>query len=109
MIGGAGAVSGFEGAASSANRATFVTHLLAEMDRIGADGLDLDWEPLPSGDYANFTALAQALRTTRPGIVLTVPVGWVNSNFQTPATADPFLTLRRGATLLFALTLHHSR
>jgi chitinase len=90
MIGGSGTIAGFEGAASSANRTKFVTGLLATMDSIGADGLDLDWEPLDSGDYANFIALAQALRTARAGMLLTVPVGWVNANFQTPATADPF-------------------
>lgn len=90
MIGGAGSITGWQGAASSANRAGFVNHLLSTMDSIGADGLDLDWEPLDTPDYANFGALAQALRSTRPNIVLTVPVGWVNSNSQTPATADPF-------------------
>jgi len=90
MIGGTGSIDGWRGAASGANRTGFVGRLLSTMDGIGADGLDLDWEPLETGDYANFTALAQALRTARPGIVLTMPVGWVNSNFQTPATADPF-------------------
>ncbi|HSE13196.1 MAG TPA: glycoside hydrolase family 18 protein [Rudaea sp.] len=90
MIGGAGSITGWQGAASNTNRAGFVTNLLTTMDAIGADGLDLDWEPLASADYANFSALAQALRTARPTMTLTVPVGWVNSNFQTPATADPF-------------------
>ncbi len=90
MIGGADSSTGWQGAASNANRATFVDHLLSIMDSIGADGLDLDWEPLGPGDYANFTALAQALRSMRPNMLLSVPVGWVNSNFQTPATADPF-------------------
>jgi chitinase len=60
------------------------------MDDIGADGLDLDWEPLASGDYANFTALAQALRSARPAIVLTVPVGWINSNLQNASSPDGF-------------------
>jgi chitinase len=90
MVGGAGTLSGFEGAAMPAKRTTFVANLLAAMDAAGADGLDLDWEPLPSADYANFTALAQALRTARPGLVLTVPVGWVNSNFDNAASPDPF-------------------
>jgi chitinase len=90
MIGGAGTVAGFEGAAANANRTAFVNHLLATMDDVGADGLDLDWEPLASGDYANFTALAVALRAARSNIVLTVPVGWVNSNFDNPSSPNPF-------------------
>jgi chitinase len=88
MIGGAGTVAGFEGAASNANRASFVTNLLAAMDAAGADGLDLDWEPLLSGDYANFGALAQALRSARPDMLLTVPIIWINVNLST--TPDPF-------------------
>jgi chitinase len=87
MIGGAGSIDGWRGAAANANRATFVGNLIAEMDAIGADGLDLDWEPLEAGDQANFLALAQALRAQRPAMLLTVPVNWVNANFATP---DPF-------------------
>ena len=90
MIGGAGAIDGWRGAASSANRATFVTNLVELVDNLGVDGLDLDWEPLESTDYPNFLALAQGLRASHANLVLTVPVGWVNSNFQTPTTADPF-------------------
>lgn len=88
MIGGAGTLGGFQGAASSNHRSAFVTNLLAEMDARGADGLDLDWEPLASGDYANFKALAQALRTARPTMLLTVPVGAININLTT--TPDAF-------------------
>ena len=93
MIGGAGALSGWQGAASSTNRATFVNNLLQLMDNVGADGLDLDWEPLDpfnssAGDYADFKALAQALRTARPGIILTVPVGPININYY--PLSDPF-------------------
>jgi len=84
MVGGAGSIGGWQGAANATNRAAFVTHLLSTMDSVGADGLDLDWEPLNSGDYASFTALATALRSARPNIILTVPVGWANANFATP-------------------------
>jgi len=87
MIGGAGSIDGWRGAAGNANRATFVANLIAEMDAIGADGLDLDWEPLETGDQANFIALAQALRGQRPAMLLTVPVNWINANFAAP---DPF-------------------
>lgn len=88
MVGGAGEYAGFVGAASPANRATFVANLIDAMDDLGYDGLDLDWEPLPESDRPNFTALAQALRAARPNLLLTVPIGWVNANFaQTP---EPF-------------------
>jgi len=87
MVGGAGEVDGWRNAASAANRATFVAHLLARMDEHGADGLDLDWEPLEPGDQPAFKAVAQALRAIRPGLVLTVPVGWFNPNYMQP---DPF-------------------
>jgi chitinase len=54
MIGGSGSAAGFEGAAGNSNRSAFVTHLLAAMDAAGADGLDLDWEPLDPADYTIF-------------------------------------------------------
>jgi chitinase len=87
MVGGAGEVDGWRGAASAPNRAAFVTNLLARMDEHGADGLDLDWEPLEDRDQADFRALAEALRAARPHLLLTVPVGWFNPNYMTP---DPF-------------------
>ena len=82
MVGGAGEINGWRGAAASpASRATFVTNLLAKLDQYGADGLDLDWEPVEPQDQAPLLALAQALRTQRPNLLLTMPVGWINSNF----------------------------
>jgi chitinase len=87
MVGGAGEYAGWVGAATAANRATFVNNLLATMDNLGFDGLDLDWEPIQTADEPNFLALAQALRTQRPNLVLTVPVGWVNANFASTPSA----------------------
>lgn len=87
MVGGAGEYAGWVGAASAANRATFVNNLLTTMDSLGFDGLDLDWEPIQTADEPNFLALAQALRTQRPNLVLTVPVGWVNANFASTPSA----------------------
>lgn len=90
MVGGAGEYNGWVGAASAANRATFVANLLSTMDQFGYDGLDLDWEPINTSDEPNFRALAQALRTARPNILLTVPVGWINANFAgTPSAFYP--------------------
>jgi len=88
MVGGAGEIVGWQGAASAAHRAAFVANLLADVDAYGYDGLDLDWEPLEGDtDKANLKALAQALRTARPTLLLTIPVGWFNPNYMTP---DPF-------------------
>lgn len=81
MIGGAGLHAGFVGAASSAHRAAFVQNLVQLAADYGFDGFDLDWEPLETADYADFKALAEALRAASPNTILTVPVGWVNANF----------------------------
>ncbi|MBF5041946.1 glycosyl hydrolase [Aggregicoccus sp. 17bor-14] len=81
MVGGAGEHDTFAAAASSANRARFVSSLLSAMDSLGYDGLDLDWEPILDADQAPLLALVQALRAARPGILLTLPAGWVNANF----------------------------
>ena len=87
MVGGAGEY-GWTSAASSANRAAFVANLLATMDQFNMDGLDLDWEPLDSPtDRAELLALAQDLRAARPSMILTIPVGWINVNFQ---PSDPY-------------------
>jgi chitinase len=87
MIGGAGEIDGWRSAADGTHRDAFVANLLDVVDTFGFDGLDLDWEPLEEGDRADFMALAQALRTARPGLILTVPVGWINANFAEP---DPW-------------------
>lgn len=81
MLGGAGEHDGFVGAASSANRAAFVQKLLWVMSDLGYDGLDVDWEPIDAVDQAPLLALLTDLRSARPGIILTIPVGWVNTNF----------------------------
>ncbi|MFL5582821.1 MAG: glycosyl hydrolase family 18 protein, partial [Gemmatimonadaceae bacterium] len=81
MVGGAGERAGFVAAASSATRPTFVTSLLRAMDDYGYDGLDVDWEPLESTDQPLVIALVQALRAARPGVLITFPVGWANTNF----------------------------
>ncbi|MHB8417232.1 MAG: glycosyl hydrolase family 18 protein [Myxococcales bacterium] len=79
-VGGSGSESGFLGATSSANLSTFVANLQAAMSHFGADGVDLDWEPLPSSDEPSFTSLLQALRAAVPGAIVTLPVGTLNMN-----------------------------
>ena len=88
MVGGAGEIAGWRGAAAAAHRAAFVANLFATVDQFDFDGLDLDWEPLETADQSDFIALAQTLRAARPGLILTVPLGWINSNFAD--APDPF-------------------
>jgi len=90
MIGGAGTIDGWRGAASDSNRATFAVNLVELAADLGVDGFDLDWEPLDPSDYPDFIALAQQLHSNRPSMTLTLPVGWVNSNFQNASSPDPF-------------------
>lgn len=88
MLGGAGEIDGWRGAAETAQkRELFVLNLQELKEAWGVDGFDLDWEPLEDADKPNFTALAQLLRARLPGAILTIPVGWFNPNYMTP---DPF-------------------
>jgi chitinase len=90
MIGGAGTIAGWRGAASAGNRAAFVSNLLDLVDDYGADGVDLDWEPIEAQDRAPLTAVAQALRTARPALLITMPVNIVNANFSNPQDEAAF-------------------
>jgi len=80
MLGGAGEHDGFAAAAAPARRARFVASILAVVDDLGFDGVDLDWEPLSDAELPDAIALAQALRAARPSLVLTMPITWVSSN-----------------------------
>jgi len=86
MLGGSGTHAQFVGAASATYRAVFVTNLLAVMDGLGYDGLDVDWEPIEEADKAPLLWLLRELRARRPNIVLSIPVGTVNTNY--PGTYD---------------------
>ncbi|MGE0546083.1 MAG: glycosyl hydrolase family 18 protein [Kofleriaceae bacterium] len=84
MLGGAGAGANIAAAATDEHRAELVTALLATLDDLGYDGLDLDWEDDVNLD--DLVSLAQDLRAARPSIILTYPGGPINPNFQ---TVDP--------------------
>lgn len=82
MVGGAGEYNGWVGATSAQNRAAFVQNLVAAAVEYGFDGFDIDWEPLLASDVPNLVALLQDLRAAAgPGLILTMPVGWINANF----------------------------
>ncbi|MBI5494518.1 MAG: hypothetical protein HY904_05780 [Deltaproteobacteria bacterium] len=81
MLGGAGAHALWQGATSATHRAAFVDNILATVNALGFDGVDLDWEPIPVADQPALLALAQALRAASPALIITVPVNWVSANF----------------------------
>jgi chitinase len=67
---------------------------LAAVSTYGADGLDLDWEPIASTDHADLIALVQALRTDGPaGLLLTMPVAPININIPPSGEGPLFSTL----------------
>jgi hypothetical protein len=80
MVGGAGVQSLWQAASTPAVRPTLVQNILATMTSLGFDGVDLDWEPVAVADQPALLALAQALRTASPGIIITVPVTWVSAS-----------------------------
>jgi chitinase len=78
-VGGADSENGFLGATSAGTLSTFLTNLVSTMTTRGYDGIDVDWEPLPSTDFAQFTNLVSGLRTALNGFsppkLLTAAVG----------------------------------
>jgi chitinase len=84
MLGGAGAGGNIATAASAANRAAFVSTLVAALGSLGYDGIDLDWED--SVNLDDLVSLAKDLRAAQPGMLLSYPAGAINMNFQ---SVDP--------------------
>lgn len=75
-VGGAGASSTFPSATSNTYRAAFITNLIQFMKTHRYDGIDIDWEPLPSSQGPAFRTFVSELRarlnTEAPGSLLTV-------------------------------------
>ena len=61
-VGGADSQANFQGATSPANLSNFVSNLVSFMSSNAYDGIDIDWEPLPSSDFNQYTNLVTALR-----------------------------------------------
>jgi chitinase len=86
-VGGANSETGFQGATSAANLASFINNLTNFMASRGYDGVDLDWEPLPASDSQQYTNLVHGLRSALNAFpepkLLTAAVGAY------PAYGDP--------------------
>ncbi|MCY1032314.1 glycosyl hydrolase family 18 protein [Corallococcus sp. BB11-1] len=83
MLGGEGAHNGFRSATETVEkRRNLALNIIRVMRELGYDGVDVDWEPieLPE-DGPPLLALLDDLRAADEKIFLTVPVGWVNTNF----------------------------
>jgi chitinase len=87
MLGGDGYRPNLYSATTNTYRATFVRNLLATMDALGYDGIDVDWEPLYDSDKPQVLQFVKDLRAARPGIILTFPAAYTNSNW---GATDPW-------------------
>jgi chitinase len=90
-VGGASSESGFQSATTPANLPTFITSLTNFMDARGYDGVDIDWEPLPTTDAQQYTNLVNGLRAALNVFpqhkLLTAAVG-AYPPFSDPATSE---------------------
>jgi chitinase len=90
-IGGAGSESLFQAATSAANLPVFIGNITNFAATRGYDGVDLDWEPLPSADAQQYTNLVNGLRSALNGFsqpkLLTAAVG-AYPPYGDSATAD---------------------
>ena len=78
-VGGSDSQSAFQAATTPANLPVFIRNITNFMAARGYDGVDLDWEPLPNSDAAQFTNLVTRLRSALNGFtqpkLLTAAVG----------------------------------
>lgn len=90
-VGGAGSEGDFQAATSVANLPVFISNLTNFMATRGYDGVDLDWEPLPTSDAGQFTNLVNGLRSALDDFtqhkLLTVAAGAYPS-YGDPPTAE---------------------
>lgn len=89
MIGGAESRDAFASAASDSRRAVFVDNIMATVDSLGFDGVDVDWEPMVQADGPDVLALGHELKKRRPSLQLSIPIGLVNVNLP-QRTVFPF-------------------
>jgi chitinase len=90
-IGGSTEHSALAASASSSHRAAFVSNIASFVTSNGFDGIDLDWEPIESGDVTTLSALLGDLRTALPGITISLPI--IPFNMNNPPDMSMFSTL----------------
>jgi len=90
-VGGGASEAGFQSATAPGTLGTFIGNLTNFMQLYGYDGLDVDWEPLPTTDFQQYTNFINQLRATlntlTPVKLLTVAAGAYPS-FGDPPTSE---------------------
>jgi chitinase len=88
-LGGADSAASFQAATASGTIGTFVNNLVALMQNVGYDGLDVDWEPLDKAYEPVAIDLANRVRALAPNTILTIPIGYINVNLGADLTNYP--------------------
>jgi len=88
-LGGADSASAFRSATNTGTISAFVSNLVGLMQTVGYDGLDVDWEPLDKADEPVAIDLASRVRLASPGVIMTIPIGYVNINLGADLTNYP--------------------
>ncbi len=93
--------------ASSAGRAKLATRVADEVVRRGVDGVNVDFEPIPRGQKANFTDLVRRIRAEldarRPGYQLTFDVVGHFESYDVGAALAP-----GGADAVYLMGYHYA-
>jgi spore germination protein YaaH len=88
-------------------RAKLAREIKAEVARRGIDGINLDFEPIPGGQRANFVKLVREVRTRldeiRPGLDLTVSTTGYVANYDVAGIIGP-----GGADAIFIMAYHYN-
>jgi spore germination protein YaaH/flagellar hook assembly protein FlgD len=78
---------------SPAAQTTLIGQIVAQVVSRGVDGVNLDFEPVPAGQSANFVALVRSLRVAldaaRPGLELVLDVTSDPGNYDVPDLTAP--------------------
>jgi spore germination protein YaaH len=93
--------------ASAANRARLAREVAAEVNRRGVDGVNVDFEPIPIGQKANFTNFVRLLRAQldaiRPGYQLTFDVTGHHESYDVGGALRP-----GGADAVYLMGYHYA-
>jgi chitinase len=88
-LGGADSAPAFRQVTTANAIGKFVNNLVTLLQTYGYDGLDVDWEPLESADQSVVIDLANRVRAAQAGVLMTIPVGYINTNQSVDLTNYP--------------------